>query len=119
MSTKSSAFAANSNHHSNSAGLLINDPYIQVFKVGLEGSLGQLTYSNRPAGHEAMLPPISQALSPGGMLQDGQCKDDVAPKLEVKQSNGKQYHGVVATGDDGAMEDTDAHGNDDTCGWSG
>lgn len=47
-STKSSAFA-NSNHHSNSTCLLISDPHIHVFQVGLEGALNQLTHYNRAA----------------------------------------------------------------------
>lgn len=100
---------------------MISDPHIQVFKVGLEGSPRQVTHPDRPAGHEAMLPPISQALSPCDMLQDEQCKEDATPKLEVKQSNGKQYHGreLWPQGDDGAIKDTDAHGNDDTYRWSG
>lgn len=120
-STKSSAFAANSNHHSNSTGLLISDPHIQVFKVGLEGSLRQVTHPDRPAGHEAMFLPVSQALSLCDMLQDGYFKEDATPKLEVKQSNGKRCHGreLWPRGDDGAIKDTDAHGNDDTCRWSG
>lgn len=39
----------------------------------------------------------------------------------MKQSNGKQYdrRELWPRGDDGDMEDTDARGNDDTCGWSG
>lgn len=102
-------------------GLLISDPHIQVFKVSLEGSLRQVTHSNRPAGHEAMLPPLSQALSPCDMLQEGQSKEDAVPKLEVKQSSGKRHHRreLWPLGDDGALEDTKAQGSDDTCGWSG
>lgn len=75
ISTKNSAFAANSNHHSNSTGLLISDRYIQVFKVSLERSLCQLTHPDRVAGREATLPPISQALSP--------CDLDVSPCYEM------------------------------------
>ena len=79
-------------------GLLISDPHIQVFKVGLEGSLRQVTHPDRPAGHEAMLPPICQALSPCDMLQDGQCKEDAAPQVrsETKQWKAVPREGVVA-----------------------